>query len=192
MTVVILRFKGGGDTLRKGFDTVSEALSVLGPAIPRRALPTLPPQETPSGHSVDESELGAEKLERTGQPAEEDSAGAPRQRHRPRFLDELNLEPDGQQSWKDYAQEKAPRTSDEQYLVAAGWLAEHGGHEVFRGAHIFSCFRAMKWAEPVDFTQPMRRLKQRRSYFEVPKRGEWKLTQVGVTAVAELPHRDGG
>jgi hypothetical protein len=34
MTVVILRFKGGGDTLRKGFDTVSQALAALGPAVP--------------------------------------------------------------------------------------------------------------------------------------------------------------
>src|SRR5690348_9741506 len=34
MTVVILRFKGGGETLRKGFDTVSQALAALGPPAP--------------------------------------------------------------------------------------------------------------------------------------------------------------
>ena len=34
MTVVILRFKGSGDTLQKGFDTVSQALAALGPVSP--------------------------------------------------------------------------------------------------------------------------------------------------------------
>jgi hypothetical protein len=34
MTVVILKFKGGCDTLRKGFDTVSQALAALGPQPP--------------------------------------------------------------------------------------------------------------------------------------------------------------
>ncbi len=42
MTVVILRFKGGGETLQKGFDTVSQALAALGPpAVSQRRLPPL-------------------------------------------------------------------------------------------------------------------------------------------------------
>lgn len=31
MTVVILRFRGGSDSLQKGFETVSQALAALGP-----------------------------------------------------------------------------------------------------------------------------------------------------------------
>ena len=34
MTVVIFRFKGGGETLRKGFDTVSQAIRQIGPTMP--------------------------------------------------------------------------------------------------------------------------------------------------------------
>ena len=34
MTVVIFRFKGGGETLRKGFDTVSQAIRQISPTMP--------------------------------------------------------------------------------------------------------------------------------------------------------------
>jgi hypothetical protein len=47
MTVMVLRLKGGGDTLRKGFDALNHALAALGapaPLPPQRHTAALPPQ----------------------------------------------------------------------------------------------------------------------------------------------------
>ena len=62
----------------------------------------------------------------------------------------------------------------------------HGGADPFTGSHLFTCFRAMDWGTQVDMTQPLRRMKSEKSYFERPTRGQWRLTTtVGVPA-AEL------
>lgn len=190
MTVVILRFKGGGDTLRKGFDTVSHALSALGPPISRRGLPHYRPPEMPPTDPGDEPEPDAEEVQQGDLTAAEDYADTPRPRRKPAFLSGFDLAPDGQIAWKDYAAKKSPRTLDEKYLVAAGWVTKHGGQEVFTIPHIFSCFRAMKWEEQADFSQPIRRLKSTNSYFDVLKRGQWKLTGLGIEAVDKLPQGD--
>jgi len=184
MTVVILRFKGGGETLRRGFDTVTDALSALGPPTSRRALPH---QQKSAADQIDESDLEEEESPEDSESIAEGSADTPRPRRKPKFLSEFNLTPDGQMPWKEYAAGKSPKTVDDKYLVAAGWVTNHGGKGVFAIGHIFTCFRAMKWEEQADFSQPLRRLKATDSYFEVPKRGEWKLTSLGIDAVDKLP-----
>lgn len=186
MTVVILRFKGGGDTLRKGFETVTHALSALGPSIPQRSLPNYRQPEIHREDPVDHAEAAVEDTQQVDQAPAEPDEESPRPRRKPAFLSDFNLAPADQVSWKDYAANKNPRTLDEKYLVAAAWVAAHGGQEVFTIPHIFTCFRAMKWEEHADFSQPMRRLKTVSSYFDVLKRGQWKLTSLGLEAADKL------
>ena len=59
MTVVVMRFKGAGETLRKGFDTVSQAIATLGqPAVPQRRLAPRGEQGVPEGANNGNSDLG--------------------------------------------------------------------------------------------------------------------------------------
>ncbi len=190
MTVVILRFKGGGETLRKGFSTVSEALATLGPGIPQRRQLNHLENDGSSREKVVNSDEEAEQIEGGPEESELEMNGAGRRTPRkPQFLSDFKMSPDGQKPWKEYASEKNPQTVEDKYLVAAGWLTLHGGAESFRIDHLFTCFRGMEWDGRTDFSQPIRHLKAKKSYFDVAKKNYWKLTDLGIAAVSELPSK---
>src|SRR5216684_924118 len=170
MTVVILRFKGGGETLRKGFDTVTEALAALGPAPRQRKLLSergdgLSPSDTDEG--LEDSAQDPDREFTEGHDGGADSArprqrGGAREYSAPKFLSDLNLRPDGQTGWNEYAASKDPQTVNDKYLVASAWLTKHGGCENFTTDHLFTCFRAMEWEEQKDFLQPVRVMKSKK------------------------------
>jgi hypothetical protein len=197
MTVVILRFKGGGDTLRKGFDTVSQALAALGPAVPAPTVQRLRPpraevevfrngDKSTGNATADDPEDGSIEGE-NGNSADPRQPGGPRKYYTPKFLADLKLSPEGQTPWKEYAATKNPGIETDRYLVAAGWLTEHGGNEKFRIDHVFTCFRAMDWKMQKDPSQPIRQLKKNKSYFDSLARGLWKLTDIGLEYAKSLP-----
>lgn len=187
MTVVILRLKGGSDTLKKGFDALNAAFTSIGaaPQLLKRASTTYskqlngntpPDQEDESDDPEDESDI----VEATS-PSTTSSRGTPAPRPKPKFLSDFDLTV-GDVSWKDFASTCAPKSDDEKYLVAALWITEKAGILEFSIPQIFTCFRAMKWNEPADFSQPIRRMKLRQSYFSKPNKKVWKLTQPGLDA----------
>jgi hypothetical protein len=88
--------------------------------------------------------------------------------------------------WKEFAATKNPKTDTECYLVAAQWITEQAKMENFIMNNIFSCFRAMKWNEQKDFSQPMRLMKSKKSYFDNPTRKTWKLTGIGLEAAQAI------
>ncbi len=197
MTVVILRFKGGGETLRKGFDTVSQALAALGPSTPapspRRPLPPRTEVKVlPNGDEGTENapadDVDDEFFEtENGSSVELRQQGAARKYYTPKFLTDLKLSPEGQTPWKEYAASKNPQVEADKYMVAAGWLTEHGGNEKFKIAHVFTCFRAMDWKMQKDSSQPMRALKKNKSYLDSLGAGHWKLTDIGLEYAKSLP-----
>ena len=74
-------------------------------------------------------------------------------------------------------------SESDKYLVVSLWLMRHGGMDPFTPDHVFTCFRAMDWKQQIDFTQPIRLMKSKKSYFENPVKGSWRLTAgVGVPA----------
>ncbi len=196
MTVVILKFKGGGDTLRKGFDTVGQALAALGPPapLPRKFLAARTDVQALSDGSdsaadSDSQDIGEEVHAENGDSNSEEprQPGSPRKYYTPKFLTDLKLSPEGQTPWKEYAAAKNPQIEADKYLVAAGWLAEHGGNEKFKISHMFTCFRAMDWKMQKDPSQPLRQLKKNKSYFDSLGGGMWKLTDIGLEYARSLP-----
>jgi hypothetical protein len=198
MTVVVMRFKGAGETLRKGFDTVSQAIAALGTmTVPQRRLASRGTQEPPEvenngnsalGDSGDEEELEETNNASVSAPQREVSDG--RRRYSvPKFLSDFNLDGDGMK-WKDYAAKKNPETDNEKYLVASLWLTKHAGQETFTANHVFTCFRAMEWTPQKDFSQPLRYMKKQKSYFDAPSRGNWKLTRPGTDAAESVASKD--
>lgn len=197
MTVVVLKFKGGSQSLQKGFDAVSQAIAALGPAqshVNHRTVISRPPAELPAGNGdvidadaheqpqIDDGEVDAAAAETS------EEAGAARVKKPPRytFMDDFNLAPSGQPSLKDYCIEKNPQTDNDKVLVASAWITKHGGEELFTGGHLFTCFRAMEWKPQVDMTQPLRKLKFAKSYFDNPSVGKWKLTGIGLEAADKV------
>ncbi len=84
--------------------------------------------------------------------------------------------------WKQYAEERKPDSDNKCYLVAALWLTENASLPEFTARHVFTLFRAMKWNEQSDFVQPIRKMKQKNSYFTNPSAKTWKLTGPGRDA----------
>lgn len=165
---------------------MNAAIAALGQ--PVRVLPARPIARLPAAD--DNGQVDPETVQDADEFIDEEKAepAAPRAARRtrmPKFLTEMKLEVNGR-SLKEYCTEKDPRSDNAKYLAAAGWLTKYGGYETFTLNHIFTCFRAMGWKEQKDFGAPMRSMKRTKSYFDVPGKGEWKLTTVGLAAVENL------
>lgn len=187
MTVVVLRLKGGGDTLKKGFDALTAAFSALGPApqvvkqIGGGTQRQLSGVVVPNAEDEETEEDADEASVVEAAPAAPASAPRTPAQRKPKFMTDFDLN-SGDKSWRDYATSKNPKTENEKYLLAALWITENANVTDFSVSHVFTCFRAMKWPEQVDFSQPMRQMKSKDSYFSHPSRKTWKLTQPGLDA----------
>jgi hypothetical protein len=193
MTVVVLKFKGGSHSLQKGFDAVSEAIAALGASSQqnnrRVAIQRQPAQLALAQDAVVDADNGDVVEETRSEEMMQEAAalsgnGKPRKPLAPKqsFLTDFNLAPAGIPAWKDYASEKNPQTEAAKFLVASAWIQTHGGVDPFTGSHLFTCFRAMEWKTQIDMTQPLRRLKLTKSYYENPSHGKWRLTGIGLEA----------
>lgn len=198
MTVMVLRLKGGGDTLRKGFDALNNALAALGAPAPvvvqRHTAAALPPQVisahagTNGAGTVTEADPEEEEVEDEEQSSVA-SASAPAAPSKPRKKPPFNTKLDlngKDKPWKDFWEERAPGTVGDSYLVATLWLTEQAGMTDFSLSDVFTLFRTAKWTEQADFSQPLRKLKSKESYFENPTPKTWKLTQHGLNAARAI------
>jgi hypothetical protein len=161
MTVVVLRLKGAGDTLKKGFDALTAAFNSLGPA-PQviKHVNGSSPKQLNGGSSS--QEVAEEYIEDDDVDEELESAPVaapakptPSQRSKPKFLNDFDLSV-SDEPWTEFANASSPKTENEKYLVASLWITENAGIAEFGITHVFTCFRAMKWKEQTDFSQPMR------------------------------------
>jgi len=196
LTVVVVKFKGGPESMQKGFEAVNNAIASLGPAQPsnqRVALsPTsvqLPAAPSQNGRVLNaeivEPEADAQHTSSEAQPMAVQPA-APRQRKAYTFMSDFNLAPDGVPSLKEYCADRNVQSDNDKFLVASAWIQTHGGTNPFTGRHLFTAFRAMEWKPQADMTQPMRRLKSEKSYFENPSSGKWRLTGIGIEAADKI------
>jgi hypothetical protein len=191
MTVVVLKFKGASHSLQKGFDAVSQAIAALGApqpnihhvAIQRQQLPPVKDAIIDADH--EDVPEGAESEVTVQEGAAPSGNAKPKKplSAKQSFLSDFNLAPDGVATWKDYVAERNPQTETDKFLLASAWTQTHGGVNPFTGSHLFTCFRAMEWKTQIDMIQPLRQLKSKKSYYENPSHGKWRLTGVGLDAV---------
>jgi hypothetical protein len=188
MTVFVLRMKGSADTMRNGFDALKQAVAAIGNGhtvvTTTKRLPAVPGKtELPEDLDLETEQQGVEDDEETvtiDAPAIPGN-GKPRTFTKPKFMDTFDLSV-SDKPWKDFMAVYAPKTDQEKYLLAALWVTENAKTPEFTIGHIFTLFRAAKWNEQVDFSQPIRYMKSKNSYFEHPSAKTWKLTQIGLDA----------
>ena len=203
MTVIVLRIKGGGDTLQKGFDALSTAFAALG------SPQTAPPGNTrklagnvgtrqlaappPADDSYADDEDEDEDFEADSSSVETPQTNAiPPVKWKPRkykFMDDLDLS-QGDKPWKEFASERGGKNDNDHYLLASLWLTENANLPEFGVGHVFTLFRAMQWSEQSDFSQPMRTMKSKKSYFSHPSKKTWKLTGPGLDAARAIQPAD--
>jgi hypothetical protein len=196
MTVVIFKLKGQSSTLQKGFDAINTAFASFGVALPavapiRRIAVGTVTKDT-GGAKLDEvdetsevdPEADGEIIDASvNQTATKPQKAAPRAK--PKFLPDFDLNL-SDKPWKEFASERAPKTDNDKYLLASLWITENAGVPEFTVAHVFTCFRAMQWPEQSDFSQPMRMMKSKKSYFTSTESKKWKLTGPGTEAARAI------
>jgi hypothetical protein len=195
MTVVVLKFKGGSHSLQKGFDAVSQAINALGSGQQNnhRVVVQRQPAQIAAGNGDvidaqpgeipdDGAELENTELETPDTPKQKKTQAAPKYT----FMNDFNLTPAGVPSLTEYCAQKNPQTEYDRFLVASAWIQTHGGVDPFTGGHLFTAFRAMEWKTQVDMTQPLRIMKSKKSYYDNPSTGKWKLTAIGLTAAENV------
>jgi hypothetical protein len=184
MTVIVVKVKGQGDTLRKGFEAISNAFASLGalPAAANRLAAVAPKQLNGAAANEDgDIQEDADESDPSEEATPTSSSPARSPLRKPKFLNDFDITT-GDIGWKDFANARAPKNESEKYLLAALWTTEKANIPDFTISHIFTCFRAMKWNEQIDFSQPMRQMKLKDSYFSHPTRKTWKLTHPGLDA----------
>jgi hypothetical protein len=187
MTVFVLRMKGSAETMRNGFDALKQAVAAIGngPAVvtTKRLIAAPGKTELPADPDLDTQQQDAEEDEEpvTIEAPAASGNGKPRTISKPKFMDDFDLSA-SDKPWKDFMAEYAPKSDNEKYLLAALWVTEKAGVPEFSIGHIFTLFRAAKWNEQADFSQPIRLMKNKSSYFLNPSRKKWKLTQPGLDA----------
>jgi hypothetical protein len=193
ITFIVVKFKGGSESMQKGFDAVNNAISALGPVdsgnhrvvVQRTPAQIGPAATSQNGHVID-AEIEEPDAEAQEQEQAAPAAAPPRPRKPYTFMSDFNLSPAGVPSWKEYAAQKSPQSDNDKCLIAGAWIQTHGGTNPFTGRHLFTAFRAMEWPTQADMTQPMRLLKSKKSYFENPSSGKWRLTGIGLEAAEKI------
>lgn len=202
MTVVILRFKGGGETLRKGFDTVTQALRQIGPVTQLTSSKSLPRPVDSTTNGIDDSDdskadldsmtnegVDATEVEASGRPDRTIRVRKPPKM--PKMLNDLDIKT-GPKSLEDYAKEKMPETTQDKFVVIGAWFLNHRKLEEITVDHIFTCFPLLDWSRPDDIGSVFRDLKNKKQWYDKgAKPNAWKLTITGLNYVDnKLPKSD--
>lgn len=185
LSVVVLKFKGTGETVRKGIDAVTQAIAALGGGtVIRQVNGRKPAQLAAATEDPVDAELPDPE---TGDEEAETAPAAPKVKKTPAqpkysFLDDLDMAPAGKISLKDFVAGKNPGSENDRYLLVSLWLQTEGGADPFTGNHLFTCLRALEWKYRLDVNAPVREMKSKKSWFTSPTYGKWKLTQPGIDA----------
>jgi hypothetical protein len=199
LTVTVFRFRGSSESMQKGFEAFGAALgAALGTAAPparqvngnrrkAQAQLTATSPVTTDPETVDTSDQG-EELEAAPEVA---SPAVPKSKKAPgtpkySFLPDFDLAPAGKTSLKDFVAGKAAEGEQDKYLLVCWWLQTEGGADPFTGNHIFTCFRALNWKPRLDVNAPVREMKSKKSFFDSPVYGKWRLTQPGLDAAGAV------
>jgi hypothetical protein len=198
LTVTVFRFRGSSESMQKGFEAFGAALgAALGTAAPparqvngnsrkAQAQLTAVSTETIEPDAVDTPDE-SEEVEATPDVATPAAAKAKKARIPYTFMDDFNLAPEGKTSWNDYvAAHGSPEGVEERFMLASAWAQTHGGADPFTGGHLFTLFRAQKWPTQADMTQPLRKMKSRKSYYDNPEFGKWRMTGIGLADAEKI------
>lgn len=189
VTFVMFQVEGDDETLQQGFRAMEHAFQRLGTPSRIYAPPAATANLLPKGEKPDEGQVETDAAEPDTEPddfahdviaGDGHKASKPRKYTQPKFLSDLELTA-GQESFKDYATKKDPKSDNQKYLVIARWLQLHKNIDTVTIDHIFTCFQAMKWPSQKDIGQPLRFMTKNNSCFQKNGKG-WKLTHVGGDA----------
>jgi hypothetical protein len=149
-----------------------------------RPLPPRPPAqqvlngttEDVSGTVIEDNELPDEEIE-----LEDASTSKPKPRAKlavPSYLADLDIKGNGT-PFKDYAEEKNPKSQMKRYLLAAQWLRDHGNSPTINTDKVYTLFRTAGWSIGIKDWDANFRGAVKRDLMQRKGPGEYFITPVG-------------
>jgi hypothetical protein len=182
--------RGSGSTLQEAIRSISSAVGQR-PAI-NNTSPTPKALSSAAPAEVTQPTLGFDDIEEAEVTEREDNDKAignnskPRKRTytSPKLLD-IDLD-GGELSFASYCQRVNPSDVMKKYLIVAAWLKEHRGLNQITAAHVYTCFRKMRWEIQKDMGQPLRTGKKQDYFKSGSTSGTYELTHIGLDAVRKM------
>jgi hypothetical protein len=89
-------------------------------------------------------------------------------------------------SLESFVSEHQPKSDPDRNLVVTAWFKEHRGVDSITVAHVYTCYRAMKWPAGIeDFSWPLRYLKKEQ-LTSSPSRGQYAINHLGLARVQAM------
>jgi len=182
--VFVLEVEGSDRVIEDSLKAVTAALT-RSQAVVR--MPNHSPQlVSAASQPVSEPQDSLFDDEEIQQPRSSGKSSAPRKLPIPKVID-LDLK-SGDPDFEAFAALKSPDSNNKKYLVVATWLKENLGLDAIGIDHLYTCFRAVKWAVPDDVGAPFRDMRKKRyGYFNAgSERGTFAINHIGVGVVDKL------
>jgi hypothetical protein len=106
----------------------------------------------------------------------------------PTFMDDLDLSKATKQLADFMAEKGSPTETNDRYIAIAVWFKEYMKIEEFTIHHIYTAFVNLGWKAqvPVDHSQPLRSLKNKRHFLTKEKGAGYKVNFQGIQYVAKM------
>jgi len=138
-----------------------------------------------------QAEAGSEGDKESRKKGAQKSAGGGRKTPAVSAVKDLNLRPNGKQSFVDFVADKEPSTNYERCLVSVYYLSEVLGLDEVGANHVYTCFKAHKnWRNPADLRNTLAKTASRKNWLDTSNMEAIKLTPQGMNAVEHDLPRD--
>ena len=104
------------------------------------------------------------------------------------IVKDLNLKPNGKESFNDFADKKKPTSNQEKCVVAVYYLKKELVLPNISINHIYTCFKDAKWRVPADLVNTLQYIASQRGWLDTSNSTDIKLTTLGENLVEhDLP-----
>lgn len=124
-------------------------------------------------------------------PSKRSAGRRKKERYEPKFIRDLDLTPPDKKSFRDFIDEKRPKTNEEKYVVTVYYLQYELGLNAVTLDHVASVFRLTPgWKEPANIRSGITTTSSRKGTIDTASFSDLKTTPHGRNFVEfQLPHK---
>lgn len=106
----------------------------------------------------------------------------------PSIVRDLNLQPNGKKSFRDFAESKKPATNGHRGVVAVYYLRHELGIDPISSDHVYTCFKDAGWRVPADLPNALQVIASVKGWLDTKSMKDIKLSTLGENLVEhDLP-----
>lgn len=193
--VFFAEVEGDDETIQEGLQAINVAANKIFQSSPTKIVKVLPASAT----SLNEDEL-LEEIDTEDEEEEEDISVSTNSKQKKNsykpptmtIVKDLNLQPEGEPSFRDFHSQKNPKTQEEAITVAVYYLKRVLELDKITPDHVFTCFKDVGLRTPKNMPQRIRETATRKGWVDTSERSNIKITNHGENLVEhDLPAAKG-